>query len=584
VTGVRAWQFVAHAFAPAGGPGADAAWRAMGEIWGGCGPLFGMTAPVTGTGLPADFPGRAAAHRALAPGGEVPLAARQRPGTMCQAVLRLHHDVLNLSVGMTPPQAAAAQDEDEDEDQDQDQDWWRNLDYQWNLLTGRNPGALLGEARLFLAETGAGAPVRAADPALYASLSPLLPPPGGTDGHPAGRRPAAAVSPAGVPFPDGFTVWETGARDDERATRQLLVAIAPGADPAASAWAWSDSTAAIPPAARYLLHAAKVRYELRVWRRDSQAYQLRESLDTLAAELRKDSASDPATRELFRLRRIDAVAQHADLLAMRRTVEIAGDNLDRSRALSENPVPGSLFADDRALAQSLAERLGDEAGYLSIAIDQAARLDALLPATVPAPAPPSGDGKETVPGAGRKRAEDDRARNVLVVYGRDAQARQAVSDFLRSLGLRPLEWEALVRETGKAAPFLSEAVRTGLDLATAVVVLLTPEDIVRLHPELHDPADGDQEREAMQARPNVFIELGMALAAKPTATLILVVGEHRPATDLGGMSYVRLTGSTECRKRIADRLRVAGCAVDDTGTDWLTAGDFAGLAAQRRRP
>src|ERR1700722_19091078 len=98
--------------------------------------------------------------------------------------------------------------------------------------------------------------------------------------------------------------------------------MAPEADPAASAWAWSDSTAAIPPAARYLLHAAKVRYELRVWRRDSQAYRLRESLDTLAAELRRAGTSDPAMRELLRLRRMDAVSQHADLLAMRRTVEI----------------------------------------------------------------------------------------------------------------------------------------------------------------------------------------------------------------------------------------------------------------------
>jgi hypothetical protein len=50
------------------------------------------------------------------------------------------------------------------------------------------------------------------------------------------------------------------------------------------------------------------------------------------------------------------------------------------------------------------------------------------------------------------------------------------------------------------------------------------------------------------------------------------------------MSYVRLTDGPECRSRIADRLRVAGCPVNPVGTNWLIADDFADLAAQRRKP
>ena len=88
----------------------------------------------------------------------------------------------------------------------------------------------------------------------------------------------------------------------------------------------------------------------------------------------------------------------------------------------------------------------------------------------------------------------------------------------------------------------------------------------------------------MQARPNVLLELGMALAAKPEETLVLVAGEQRPVTDLGGMSYIRLTGDPDCRSRIADRLKGAGCLVNATGTDWLKTGDFASLAAQHRKP
>jgi hypothetical protein len=48
------------------------------------------------------------------------------------------------------------------------------------------------------------------------------------------------------------------------------------------------------------------------------------------------------------------------------------------------------------------------------------------------------------------------------------------------------------------------------------------------------------------------------------------------------MSYVTLSGDSECRIRIADRLQVAGCAVSRVGTDWLRAGDFAHLAALHR--
>jgi hypothetical protein len=161
----------------------------------------------------------------------------------------------------------------------------------------------------------------------------------------------------------------------------------------------------------------------------------------------------------------------------------------------------------------------------------------------------------------------------------------AVFDFLRSLGLRPLEWEELVHATGKIAPFLGETVRVGLDMATAVVVLLTPEDVVHLHLDLHERGDGTAETsDSLQARPNVLLELGMAMAAKPDATLILIAGEHRTVTDLGGMSYVTLSGDLECRTRIANRLRVAGCAVSPVGTDWLNAGNFGAMEAQRRKP
>jgi predicted nucleotide-binding protein len=316
----------------------------------------------------------------------------------------------------------------------------------------------------------------------------------------------------------------------------------------------------ISPIARYLLHAAKLLHELRVWPRDSQSRPLRATLDSLGAELRRSDASDPGREALLQLRRRDALVLHADLRALRRTVEIAVDNLGQALDLSGLLDRGMPFADDADLARSLLHRLDDEISC-QLAEPSAVRSHQPGPAVTPL------------------------RRDVFVVYGRDDAARRAIFDFLRALDLRPLEWEALVRGAGSTAPFLSEAARKGIELASAVVVLMTPEDIVQLHPELHEPREaGAEVGTTMQARPNVLVELGMALAAKPAGTLVLMLGEQRPVTDLGGIDFIRVIDTPQCRRKIAGRLRQAGCSVDDADGDWLTAGDFANLAALRRVP
>lgn len=178
----------------------------------------------------------------------------------------------------------------------------------------------------------------------------------------------------------------------------------------------------------------------------------------------------------------------------------------------------------------------------------------------------------------------DPSRNVFVIYGRDEKARQAIFDFLRALGLNPLEWETLLQRKGDAAPYLGDAVRSGLDAAAAVVALMTPDDVVRLHPELHESGEKAGETcETLQPRPNVLIELGMALAAKNGKTVLLKAGDQRDITDLAGYSYVRLADTPECRIRLRQRLEAAGCR-PAASTDWLTAGDFAALSALHRRP
>ncbi|GAA2027427.1 nucleotide-binding protein [Catenulispora yoronensis] len=180
-------------------------------------------------------------------------------------------------------------------------------------------------------------------------------------------------------------------------------------------------------------------------------------------------------------------------------------------------------------------------------------------------------------------AERDLARSVFVVHGRDEQVRSLMFDFLRRLDLRPLEWEELVAATRQVSPYLGNVVGLAPSQARAAVVLLTPDDVVTLHPDLHEVEEPPFETELIgQARPNVLIELGLALAAYPDRTLIIEVGRLRPIADIEGRNVVRFDGSAEALGKIVERLTTAGCAVNDRGGDWRKP--WPRLAAQDRKP
>jgi predicted nucleotide-binding protein len=180
----------------------------------------------------------------------------------------------------------------------------------------------------------------------------------------------------------------------------------------------------------------------------------------------------------------------------------------------------------------------------------------------------------------------DRARNVFVVYGRDREARDAVFRLLRFLDLRPLEWEKLVHATAEGSPFLGKVVADAPLLAQAAVVILTPDDEVRLHPDLrNDVEDNFELPRSLQPRPNVLMELGMALAVYPQNTIIVEFGTMRPFADIAGRTVIRFDAGSSphiALKSVAGRLRNAGCPVDDRGTDWLDLKPFTAMRSYSR--
>lgn len=164
---------------------------------------------------------------------------------------------------------------------------------------------------------------------------------------------------------------------------------------------------------------------------------------------------------------------------------------------------------------------------------------------------------------------------VFVVHGRNEKARDALFQFLRTIGLRPIEWSEAVRATGNPSPYVGEILDEAFSLAQAVVVLMTPDDMAYLREPFHGQREPAHETEPTpQARPNVLFEAGMAMGRHPRRTVLVELGELRPFSDVAGRHAVRINNTGQKRQDLADRLGLAGCPVDTAGRDWHSAGDF----------
>lgn len=356
-----------HLFVAVDGKHRDADHEYLRQVWRACGAVLGMTEPIAITGLPvepeAGWDGSA--------GSSGVVAARTRPGSgVQQAVLRREHDTFCLAVMREPAPDDGAS--------------WAELDRQWSRAIdeqamGQPPTGVIGVARLFLA--------RLVDPAVTSTPDAAL-----TEAVRA-RCPAHANAGTwwqrGVGVGEGFAVWEASARDDGRVERRIVVVAAANCDAELSAWTWTRGDQEMTPFARYLLHTAKLRYQLRVWR-DGQGFRpLRRETDhtvgtllgmvvTSAQRMRSLSQAEllNASAQLVSLqaRELGLVQRSSSLREMRRTVDIAASN---AMALTGGAQVEGLFAADRALAGWFAQQLDDDTTYLEAARERAKEIGGL---------------------------------------------------------------------------------------------------------------------------------------------------------------------------------------------------------------
>lgn len=207
--------------------------------------------------------------------------------------------------------------------------------------------------------------------------------------------------------------------------------------------------------------------------------------------------------------------------------------------------------------------------------------------TIPSPTIIKSDINEPVKkGKKRKKAQpiQRRGNSVFVVHGRDIELKNSVFSFLRSIGLKPLEWNQAIMLARKASPYVGEILEAAFREAAAIVVLLTPDDEVKLKKIFIKPSDPDYEKRLTgQARPNVLFEAGMAFGKNPNSTVIVQIGDLRSFSDIGGRHVLHLSNSPASRNEFVAKLANAGCNVDTSGSDWLNIGDFSINAANKTK-
>jgi len=168
-------------------------------------------------------------------------------------------------------------------------------------------------------------------------------------------------------------------------------------------------------------------------------------------------------------------------------------------------------------------------------------------------------------------------RMVFVAYGRNLKAKDAMFTFLRALVLNPLDWPQLTQLTGEGSPGIERAVNRGLETAQGYVVLLTPDELVEVRPELI--SDGTVADRGYQPRPNVLVELGQALATNAERTVIVSLGDVRLPSNIAGRHVLKMNNTSATRHELKLKLETVGLKVVESNQGWLspaTGGDFDG--------
>jgi predicted nucleotide-binding protein len=144
-------------------------------------------------------------------------------------------------------------------------------------------------------------------------------------------------------------------------------------------------------------------------------------------------------------------------------------------------------------------------------------------------------------------------RNVFIVHGRDNEAKQEVSRFIESIGLKAI----ILHEQANAGMTIIEKIEHYAGEADFALVLYTPCDQGRgYHESKMPPKD--------RARQNVVFEHGYLMAKLGRENVCaLVKGTIETPNDISGVVYVSLDQSGAWQREIVKELRACGYTINN---------------------
>lgn len=155
----------------------------------------------------------------------------------------------------------------------------------------------------------------------------------------------------------------------------------------------------------------------------------------------------------------------------------------------------------------------------------------------------------------------EKSKRVFIVHGRNLHIVEAVATMVRSIGLQPLDFGEVRLAQSFRGRYIGEVLDHAFDTAQAILVLIPGEEVVRLRPRFATPQDFPLRAER-QPRPNVLIEIGMALRSHAERVVIIDFPPVRQISDLAGLATLKFDGNeTKFQMDLSARLEQAGCEV-----------------------
>ncbi|GIF42228.1 hypothetical protein Axi01nite_65390 [Actinoplanes xinjiangensis] len=350
---------LAHVFFAADGRGpANGGEAGLAALWNA----------MAASGLDQEIPGVPEDLEPVATGGFTErltvLGGRQTADGDGQLIVYQDHDVLGAGLLLAPDGAGTT---------------WIDLQRRWETVLDGAPAVTgsLGSAVVYLAQISGDVPA-------HVSIKPLLP-----------LLPAAdRTNPAKVMFERGINLWELPpTAGGAVAHHRRFAAVAPLTErDTLDRWLWSDDRPGLVPFTRYLLHAAKLRYQQLVLVRDLPAVRdavadARAQCDALAAHMQRPLPPDRLRAVSARLtaaqsRERGLVDSLSRIRSMTGTVRTADRNMRAALGRPAIDEPGGPLDNDRHIAAWLTDQLGTEETYLQATNERVSQVTGLAAAAV----------------------------------------------------------------------------------------------------------------------------------------------------------------------------------------------------------